>query len=147
MTVKSRFPKWTPENGHELGVFNATSVEFQSGGDYVTYGVNFPRAEEVWFSSGDKNFLYYFLNRNTFPVAKKVHVKMHPAAVRFNGCTSEFRGTTFYLTPQNYRYVTAYRSPSQCREVGIQLEKISVEEYDASIKAKLDDMDVSKQFP
>lgn len=86
------------------GNIDAASVRIARCGDIHPYanGPIFSRAHAVQLDGCDKNFVYYWLNTYTFPVAKEIILNSHPCEM---DVLCRFRDqAVMYLDPRFSRY-------------------------------------------
>ena len=66
---------WTPLSKGKILCKNVRLTNF---GDIYPFVTVFPDAENVFIDSCNKNFVYYWADKSTFPNAKNLYLKSHP---------------------------------------------------------------------
>jgi hypothetical protein len=78
-------------------------IDVQKCGDIHPYstGPRFPLAKIVFLRSCDKNFVFYWLNKRTFPMVQTIYLESHPCET----CVlSRFPNATYYILERHRRY-------------------------------------------
>ena len=88
--------KWNNLINKQLIVYNKPYVSISGCGDiHPSLYPIFPNTTTVSINNCNKNFVYYWLDRKTFPNVNTIYLNSHPCST---SVLSRFKNTTIYLS-------------------------------------------------